>query len=343
MHNRVKPTDEDLLFSVIVPVYNTEAYLKRCLDSISCQTERCFECILIDDGSTDNSGIICDQFALDDNRFIVMHSPNQGVSAARNLGLECARGKYIVFIDSDDWVGENYLLDLLYSDADYLCQQFVKCSEDGREDRVFDLKEEELGKVTQSAICRLLQSGGVRYPFAKRFKREMILQNHIRFDESIDNSEDTLFIVDYLHFCKNAVFQKKANYYYVRYVTRNTLSNSISLERFTEVCRAKGLISARLYKKGSDEYQHLYYNQIGYTYMCYQWSVYFLEKRGFLENYYFGLSFMHNKDVRRVIECSPDAIWALPVSQRMMQAFEKNDRFLLFRACFREVFCKRTL
>ena len=102
--------------SVIIPVYDTEEFLSRCLDSVLCQTHRDLEVILIDDGSTDASGALCDEYAEKDTRIQVIHQENSGSSAARNTGLEAACGDYIGFVDSDDWLEPDmyaYLLDLL--------------------------------------------------------------------------------------------------------------------------------------------------------------------------------------------------------------------------------------
>ena len=90
--------------SVIIPVYNVEKYLKRCLDSVINQTYKNLEIILVDDGSTDNSGKICDEYAKNDKRIIVIHKENGGVSVARNIGLDICTGDYVNFIDSDDWI-----------------------------------------------------------------------------------------------------------------------------------------------------------------------------------------------------------------------------------------------
>lgn len=90
--------------SIIVPVYNVEKYLRKCIDSILNQTFKDFELILIDDGSTDESGKICDEYNLKDNRIKVIHKENGGLSSARNAGLDIAQGEYIGFVDSDDWI-----------------------------------------------------------------------------------------------------------------------------------------------------------------------------------------------------------------------------------------------
>ena len=95
------------MISIIVPVYNVESYIAKCIDSILLQTYKDIEVVLIDDGSTDNSGAICDRYALSDNRVRVFHSENNGLSAARNLGISESKGDYIGFVDSDDWIEPN--------------------------------------------------------------------------------------------------------------------------------------------------------------------------------------------------------------------------------------------
>lgn len=102
-----------MLLSVVVPVYNVEEYLPKCLDSIIKQTFKNLEIILINDGSTDNSGKICDDYAKNDRRIKVIHQINRGVSAARNVGLDLCSGDYITFVDSDDWCDENYFYDVM--------------------------------------------------------------------------------------------------------------------------------------------------------------------------------------------------------------------------------------
>lgn len=103
---------EGNLISIIVPIYNVDKYLNQCLESIKKQTYRNLEIILVDDGSTDNSSKICLKFVKDDNRFLYFHKENGGLSSARNYGFNCAGGDYICFIDSDDFISENYISDL---------------------------------------------------------------------------------------------------------------------------------------------------------------------------------------------------------------------------------------
>ena len=104
---------ENELISIIVPIYNVENYLRQCLDSIVSQTYQNFECLLINDGSSDNSADICREYIEKDSRFRYFEKENVGVSSARNLGIERSKGQYITFIDSDDWVDSEYL-EVLY-------------------------------------------------------------------------------------------------------------------------------------------------------------------------------------------------------------------------------------
>ena len=113
------------MISVIIPVYNVEPYLRKCLDSIVNQTYRDLEILVVDDGSTDGSGAICDSYAEKDERVVVFHTENRGLSAARNLGLDNAKGEWINFLDSDDWM-------------DSECFEFaISVAEDKKADLVF--------------------------------------------------------------------------------------------------------------------------------------------------------------------------------------------------------------
>ena len=125
------------LISVIIPVYNVEKYLRRCLDSVIAQTYQNLEIICVDDGSIDDSGKICDQYAVRDARIKVIHQENQGLSAARNRGLDAAEGEYIAFVDSDDYILEDMYKKMLDKLLDYsvdlcVCQWQYEFS-DGRQ------------------------------------------------------------------------------------------------------------------------------------------------------------------------------------------------------------------
>lgn len=125
------------MISVVVPVYNVERYLPRCMASLLAQTWRNFEVVLVDDGSRDSSGQLCDEYAAKDERVRVLHQPNQGVSAARQNGLYEARGEYIAFLDGDDWVQPDYLERLIEAaqrdQADIICCDFHNYGTDGQQ------------------------------------------------------------------------------------------------------------------------------------------------------------------------------------------------------------------
>ena len=131
-----------MLFSIIIPVYNVEPYLEECINSVLCQTYEMFELILVDDGSTDRSGKICDAFARQDSRIQVVHQENRGLSGARNAGIRQATGEYLMFLDSDDyWYDENILAALAHrlkkTNPDVLCFNYVKFSSEGFDNPYF--------------------------------------------------------------------------------------------------------------------------------------------------------------------------------------------------------------
>ena len=152
--------------SVIVPVYNAEKYLQECVDSILSQTLTNLEVILVDDGSPDRSGAICDEYAARDDRILVRHTVNQGVSTARNEALELVRGEYIAFIDSDDRIDEDFLAEALRdietSKADiYIGGQYYEYFSEG----VLVRTENKNGLDKMYDIPNLLDNFEVEYPF----------------------------------------------------------------------------------------------------------------------------------------------------------------------------------
>ena len=199
--------------TVIVPVYNTEEYLSRCIDSILSQTFTDFELILINDGSTDNSGRICDNYAQKDSRVKVVHKENGGVSSARNKGLEVAQGEWITFVDSDDYVSETYLSDFPKNDENeleicglisYNGQSFTSSQSHIRyvEKDVVNFYEDLFKYRANTSAC------------AKLIKRSIIVENKIKFDVNIRLTEDTLFIVDLLYFINAIEIIPNTNYCY---------------------------------------------------------------------------------------------------------------------------------
>lgn len=197
-----------LPISIIVPVYNTEKYLPACIDSILAQSVTDFELLLIEDGSPDNCGKICDEYAAKDSRIRVFHKPNGGVSSARNLGLDHARGECIFFIDSDDTVDQDYLKELMIQDD----EDFVQ---GGRT----ILENDYLKTVmTHSEIFadynRFWMESRQHWPTICCLSKRVIDQYHIRYDTGLKMGEDGLFNQIFLSKCKKIRRTQYSGYHY---------------------------------------------------------------------------------------------------------------------------------
>ena len=209
----------DLLVSIIVPVYNVERYLPRCIESILTQTYTNFELILVDDGTPDRSGIICDRYAEKDARIRVIHKENGGVSTARNAGMDAARGEWITFIDSDDWVAEKYLelLKKPLQQDDY--DLTVGCSETRSMviDRTAFLERTiTQAKINTTELLSMVDSIEFCGPCLKLYSKQIIDKYHLRFPEGVVLSEDTIFVNSYLQHCTKIYVISDTIYYYNR-------------------------------------------------------------------------------------------------------------------------------
>jgi len=189
--------------SIIVPVYNTEQYLPRCIGSIINQSFTDFELLLIDDGSTDGSGAICDAYAEKDNRVRALHKENGGVSSARNLGLQEAKGEWICFVDSDDELlpgGLQTMVDGVSEEVDMVMAGYYELEGESLQTDTANFgKGGIIGR--NEALLTMYPSTDLPYmgyPWGKLFKRNLVLENRVSFDEHIRIKEDTLFVVEYL-------------------------------------------------------------------------------------------------------------------------------------------------
>lgn len=180
--------------SVVVAVYNAEKYLHRCIDSILKQTFTDYELILVDDGSTDLSGRICDNYVLVDNRVKVLHKPNGGVSSARQLGLDNSSGEYIIYVDSDDWVDKNYL-DKLYANALVENSDIAIC--DYYEEYPDTSKIVSCKPVSECSedIIKTVFSGYPCFCLNKLVKRSIYTENSVAFPLEISIGEDMYVFV----------------------------------------------------------------------------------------------------------------------------------------------------
>lgn len=206
--------------SVIVPVYKVEDTLPKCIESIITQSYSDWELILINDGSPDSSGEICEYYKVQDSRIKVFHTPNQGVSAARNIGIEKAKGDYIVFIDSDDWVEKSYLWNLIRRKKGQKSIVFGNVINDYDDNRasniVFNYQDNIMIALRESPALmtkfRIPENG---FPIAKLFSNAIIQKNNLRFDTSLSYHEDHLFVFDYLCHVDEIILSSSADYHYI--------------------------------------------------------------------------------------------------------------------------------
>lgn len=237
--------------SVIVPVYNVEKYLPTCIESILNQSFSEIELILVDDGSKDLSGKICDDYALKDSRVKVYHVENSGAAEARNVGLENSTSAYITFIDSDDYVPQDYLQTLMeeLGDFDLLVAEHIKCKREEIEGihlSPFHQRIEIRSAKEFQDLFPLVDTGYLGQPYSKVFSKSVIDENHIRFRKI--QSEDEIFVFDYL---KYVVRIKKIDYKGYRYIQND---NSLS-QRHTTLTEMNWInIMVELYYKLDSKY-----------------------------------------------------------------------------------------
>lgn len=202
--------------SIIIPVYNVELYLRRCLDSILSQTYTDWECILVNDGSNDNSGKICDEYANNDSRFRVFHKANGGVSSARNFGIDKATSEWITFVDSDDWVEKDYIY-VMFKDnqnSDFSIQGYKIVPHRGNE-VIHKFENSFYTSDILSIFCESEYKNIINSPVSKLFKTNIIREYNIEFDKTISYGEDHIFVLEYLKYV-NVIYISNAfeyNYY----------------------------------------------------------------------------------------------------------------------------------
>lgn len=249
--------------SVIVPVYKAEKYLHRCVDSILAQTFTDFEVLLIDDGSPDRSGEICDEYAEKDTRITVLHQINKGVSSARNNGLDNANGEYILFLDSDDWLDFDCIgfciNEMQRTDADIMQFPTIRVtSEEYNKNTVATIKNGILHNTKEYIAQNIyfVCIGGTV------IKKEIIDAGKIRFRDDIKLAEDQIFIMDCL---KRSTTVYRTNYPFYKYFVNDSgaTSNSKSQPMIDSV---KALVE---YKDVNPQYT----TTIDYTLLYFLWNI----------------------------------------------------------------------
>lgn len=212
---------DDNIVSIIVPIYNAENYLEQCLESLISQTYKNLEIILVDDGSIDLSLDICKKFLLLDKRIFLYSQKNQGVSAARNLGLSKASGHYIAFVDSDDYIDKNmikHLINLaLANDADIVACGYYAFNNKAIIKKSTPLPEVEILSAQKAAIDSFSKTKYSCFLWNKLFKRSILFSEHnvlILLDTDIFYSEDRLYLLQILTNVSKFVYDSQPLYYY---------------------------------------------------------------------------------------------------------------------------------
>lgn len=225
------------MISIIIPVYNAAKYLNQCLASIAVQSYIDWECIIIDDGSNDESQEICQSWLKKDSRFILLNQANQGVSVARNNGVKVAQGKYLTFIDSDDWIDKDYLKTLFENihDADLVISGFKSEYEDDSNE---EIKPSYNGVFRIGTDCLenfvdLNRKFLLYVPHEKLYRRDLIEHYKIRFPIGCSFGEDLQFNYKYLD-CTTNISQVAEAYYHYRIVKKGNLSNLFRPNQFEQ-------------------------------------------------------------------------------------------------------------
>ncbi|WP_196801526.1 glycosyltransferase family 2 protein [Pseudobutyrivibrio ruminis] len=222
--------------SVIVPVYNVKDCLGRCIESVISQTYQNWELLLIDDGATDGSGELCDQYEQIDYRIKVYHQKNQGVSVARNRGIDLARGEYICFIDSDDSIEtemfEKLKNAIVHDSCDFVMCGFKRIYDERIENQIYPESilhgSKEIGMFIQNNYLKWLISS----PCGRLYKRSLI--DKLRYDESMKLGEDLHFNIRYFQKCNTVTVIESPLYLYYDY--GNSLTHRYIKGNYEAIC-----------------------------------------------------------------------------------------------------------
>lgn len=204
--------------SVIIPIYNVEQYLRRCLDSVLRQKDVSMEIILVDDGSTDSSGKICDEYATNHSEVKCIHTPNAGPSTAKNKGYDIATGNYIAFIDSDDEIKEDMFSIMLQSgykhNADIVCCNYIQIDENGKLSHTKHTGQEYVLNQDEALKAILIKDKIYSQCWTKIYKRATMQSHHVRNTEGLKTEEDFIYNIQAFACSKTVCIVDKPLYIY---------------------------------------------------------------------------------------------------------------------------------
>jgi glycosyltransferase involved in cell wall biosynthesis len=203
------------LLSIIIPVFNDEKNISRCIDSVLSQTYTDFECLIIDDGSTDKTSSICDEYSKKDSRIKVFHKKNEGISKTRQYGIDHANGEYIYFIDSDDWIESSFVSCMIViinnNKHDLIFFDYIKNYTNNK--NIY--KSQNPFSLDNNLIIKLiLEKKILSCTWNFLYKKEYIINNKVFFNKKINYGEDTLFILELMLKNPNIFYINKAYYHH---------------------------------------------------------------------------------------------------------------------------------
>lgn len=251
------------MISVIVPIYNVEKYLHRCIESIINQTYTNLQIILVDDGSPDNCGIICDEFAQKDSRIKVIHQKNKGVSAARNAGLEVATGEYVGFVDPDDYIDEqmygNMLDALRETNSDLVICGYDYVNEQGNVLRPYEEKDVQILTQKEYMSMQFDMPPTIRHTvWNKLFKARS--WGNLRFPENLKSSEDVVVLTEYAKRIEKIIFIHKP--LYLNTVREGSATHGgLNIESLSD----SFLAHEKMYRESIIAYPELYNHALAFT------------------------------------------------------------------------------
>lgn len=272
------------MVSVIVPIYNLEGYLKRCIESILCQSYKELQIILVDDGSTDGSGKICDDYAKEDNRIEVIHKNNAGVSSARNKGMEVANGEYIAFIDGDDYIDNRYFEVLVTNAEKYKCDisccQLLTIETNGTKEKLFNITSKmfDAKYIIDNYFYNKFIKAIMYGPYNKLYRKEAI--GKVRFKD-YKYAEDILFVFEVLLNTNNIYYDEYIGYYYI-HREDSAVKSHFTMNRFDYVDAAREIErECELNKIGilKDIHQWVYHHSLVTVRQALMNSIYTVDKQ----------------------------------------------------------------
>lgn len=312
------------LVSVIIPIYNAELSLNRCIDSVLNQNYSNWELLLVDDGSSDNSGKICDEYSLRDSRIKVFHKINGGVSSARNMGLDHAKGEWITFVDADDFLNSDSLFNMISAidESDIILSSF-------REYNGLSYKEYIINSISTKNIQETINWLAVfnhfsllTTPWSKLLKASIINNYKLRFDIRFCSGEDSLFLYQYLCYVDRVACINSISYNYS--VSRGLSIKLLSLREIDDLLQEIEAVLERLSNKFQIVFTRSYYNSLEYFIVRYDFS-----NKGFKQFYEDFLFFSKKKYFNDLVN---DKSYILKGKKRKLFDFLFRHKFYMILA-----------